>query len=89
MVAGHFMLLATLLVQANPSATTLHVDIFDFHLQGRTNTGKGVDHETDERTITQAHGCSDVNRVNKGSGLLGGEDGWHRQWARTVPEERL
>ena len=52
-VAGHFMALAALLVQANPQPAVLHVNVLDLHRERRADAGEGIDHEADQGAVAQ------------------------------------
>ncbi len=55
MVGGHVVELAALLVQPDPGAAGLHVDILDSHpFGGGADAGEGVGHERDQRAVAQA-----------------------------------
>jgi hypothetical protein len=54
-VVGNVMLLAALLVQADPSTSPLHKIIADLHLQNRADAGEAVSHGADQRPVAQAH----------------------------------
>ena len=77
-VGGHVVLLAALLMQANPRATALDVDILDLHFRDGSDTAKGVDHERDQRTVAQADGRAGVDGIQQSASLVGGQ---HRRLA--------
>ncbi len=62
MVAGRFMLLAALLMQAHPSMPPLREIIAHVHLQHRADAGEGVNHHADQRAIAQAGQRAGINR---------------------------
>jgi hypothetical protein len=52
-------------MQANPAAPRLHIDILNTHLQHGADTGECVDHQRDQRAITQASGRARVDGVEQ------------------------
>lgn len=51
------MLLATLFVQADPSAASLHKIVTHFHLEHGVDPREGVHHHADEGAMAQADKC--------------------------------
>jgi hypothetical protein len=66
--------LAALLMQAEPCAAALQVVVVHAHSQYRRDTRKAVDHDCDQRPITQPHDGIGRDGVQQLSGVLGGED---------------
>ena len=62
-------------MQPHPGAPALHVDVLDPHADCRAHARERVDHQSDQRAIAQAHGSSDVDRIEHRPRLLGGQDG--------------
>src|SRR5438552_6505734 len=54
MVAGHRMLLATLLAQPYPKPTVLNVHIVDRHTERGADAGERVNHEANQSAVPQA-----------------------------------
>src|SRR5436190_22013255 len=54
MVAGHRMLLATLLAQPYPNPTVLNVHIVDRHTERGADAGERVNHEGNQSAVPQA-----------------------------------
>ena len=48
-VAGHDVMLATLLLQAHPETAVLHEHVFDLHGERRANAREGIDHQANQR----------------------------------------
>ena len=55
MVAGHLVPFAAFFVQAHPRAAALHVHVLDAHFDDGPDAREGIDHETHERPVPQAH----------------------------------
>jgi hypothetical protein len=55
----HGVLLAALLVQAQPEPPVLRVDVFDAHADGRADAGEGIDHQPDQRAVAEADDSRD------------------------------
>jgi hypothetical protein len=75
MVAGHFMALAALLVQANPQAAILHVNVFNFHRERRADARERIDHQPDQGAVAQTNDGGCVDRVEKLTSF-GGIEHW-------------
>ena len=74
----HLMALAALFVQPYPPAPVLEISIFDIHPDPVTHTGEGINHESDERPITETDHTRRVDAVGKLPGFIGGE---HRSFS--------
>ncbi len=74
-MAGHFVVLAAFLVQADPSAASLRVNIGNAHLENGADAGEGVDHERDQGAIAQADPGAGVDRIEESARFLGGQHG--------------
>lgn len=74
-VSRHLVLLAALFVQPDPSAPPLYIEILDFHGNGGSHPGEGIDHEPDESAVSQPEQGSDVDGIQQQPGLVGLEDG--------------
>jgi len=64
-VAGHFVALAALLVQANPKSAVLHVNVLNLHRERRADTRERIDHEADQGVVAKAYGRRYVDRVEQ------------------------
>jgi len=51
--------------EAGPTSPALHVEILDLHRYRRSYSGKGVDHQPDESSVTQARKGSDIDRIDE------------------------
>ena len=67
----HGVLLAALLVQADPPALALGVVVLDPHGDGGADAGEGVGHQRDQRPVAQANQGGDVDTVEQLAGLVG------------------
>jgi len=78
-MARHLVALAPFLVESDPSASTLDIDIFYAHLPSRgAHARESEGHERDERAIAQAHDSRCVDSVQKLARLVGRQ---HRRLA--------
>jgi len=68
-VAGHFVALAAFLAQAYPLTAALVIDIADFHAEGGADAGEAVDHQADQRAISQADRGSGIDTIQQGAGF--------------------
>ena len=59
------VLLAKLLLQAQPEPPVLRIHVFDAHADRSTNAREGIDHEADERPIAEADDGRGIDRVEK------------------------
>ena len=74
MVGGHLVLFSALLVKPHPAAPSLDKEVFHLHRNRRSNPGEGVDHEANQRSISQAGKGSGVDGVDQSPRFVGLED---------------
>jgi len=75
-MAGHFVAFAPFLMESDPGASALHVDVFDAHLAGcGAYAGESESHESDERAIAQANYSRCVDGIEKFASLVGRQNG--------------
>ncbi len=70
-MAGKLSHLAALLVQPYPAAALLDIEVFDLHSGGRSDTGEGVAHQSNQGTIAEPEQGSGVDRGQQLTHLLG------------------
>lgn len=68
-MAWHRVNLAPLLVQPHPQASVLCANILNLHSNCGADSGEGIDHERDQRSITQAGMVGSVDAVEQMAGL--------------------
>jgi hypothetical protein len=54
---------------SDPQAAAFAVNVFDIHAEGGTDAGEAVDHQADERAITQATGRGHIDTVEQLTGF--------------------
>jgi hypothetical protein len=64
-MARHRVALAALLAQPHPEPAGLRKDILDRHAERRADPGEGIDHEPDQRAITQTGRRRGVDAVEQ------------------------
>ena len=64
-MAWHGVLLAALLVQANPLPPVLRIHVLDAHADRRADAREGIDHQADERAVAEADDGRGVDRVDE------------------------
>ena len=82
-VARQFVMLAAFFVQADPQASVLGEDILDFHRKRRADACERIDHEANQRAISQSDVRADVDAVEEppcfvGRGILPFFTTWRR-----------
>jgi hypothetical protein len=64
-MAGHLMALTAFLVQPNPGAAALHVNILHAHFGDGADAREGEDHQRDQGAIAQACRRAGVDRIEQ------------------------
>ena len=59
------MFLAALLVEPHPTASAVHKEILYFHRSRCPYEGKGIDHEADQHSISQAGKGTDIDQIDQ------------------------
>ena len=76
MVSWDFVTFAAFLMQPDPKAfAVLGKVVLNFHVYDRTDTGKGVAHESNQSPIAQADDGIRFDRVQELTGLIGFKNG--------------
>src|SRR5918996_246807 len=70
MVAGKSVLLAALFMQPHPRTLALHVDVFNVHVHGGRDAGKGVDQKRDEGPVAQTYYSVGFNGIQEPAGFF-------------------
>ncbi len=78
MVAGHFVTLATFLVQPNPQAPVLHENVVHPHSQRRADAGERIDHQPNHRPVAQSRWRRHIDLIEQSPRLVWRE---HRRLA--------
>lgn len=73
-MAGHVVPLAAFLVQTDPGALALQVDVLDAHLRGRTDAGEGIGEERHERPVAKTSRGIGVDAIEGLAGFFGRKD---------------
>ena len=63
-VTGHFVTLAAFFAEADPEPPPLTVDIFDLHTERGADARKAVDHQTNQRPVTQTCNRGGIDTVD-------------------------
>ena len=66
--------LAPFLAEVDPHAAAALFVVFHVHRRDRSDAGKRVEHRRDQRPVALAGDRGNINRIEKLSGLFGGED---------------
>lgn len=68
------MFLAALLVEPHPTASAVHKEILYFHRSRCPYEGKGIDHEADQHSISQAGKGTDIDQIDQITRFVSLED---------------
>jgi len=68
-------------VEADPPALTVLVIVLHMHMRDGRDTSKGIDHQRNECSVTEAHHVGDVNAVQEHARVRGRE---HRRLATLI-----
>jgi hypothetical protein len=71
MMRRHLVALAAFLVQPDPPAFALGIEVFDTHVHHGTDAGEGEDHDADQRPIAQPDHRRGINAIEQGTRLFG------------------
>jgi hypothetical protein len=69
----HFVPLAALFVESYPAVLAILIIIFDAHVHDVRDAREGVEHEADERSITESDDGIHFDRIKERTRLVGGE----------------
>ncbi len=72
-MTGDLVLLAAFLMQPDPAAASLRVEVLHLHPHDGADAGEGVDHHPDQGAITQPLERAGVDGVEQGARLVAGE----------------